>query len=193
MEKITFRKKEYDVLDTLSNKCNKIEIKDKFYVLQSFEDYFQLKKFITIYKKLKLTGILMPKIHKIDKKNYLVQMDFINGETILDMLSKDELDVEIYKQIFYCNFYALKERIQLDYRPDKWRFDGKKLYYLGFYYEGDPERIQKFEDDGIKYWVYSREFRDYLKVMNKEVDKNRIKHDYEINKQIVQLVCLYHI
>jgi len=193
METINFLKKTYEIKEKLGESFSLIEFKGKKCVIKSFSSVEEFNSFFSIYKRLKLAGVSIPKLIKKDKKEFKFLFLFVEGKTILDLLVEGELSKEIYSQVFTQSYYAKNERIFLDYRPDKWRFDGKNLYYLGFYFKDDKEKKLNFHEDGIEYWVYSKEFQEYLRVLGKEIDQTRVKQVYEINKQIVQLVCLYHI
>ena len=195
METITAKRKTFNIIEKLSDNSFKVERKGKFYFLkqlsledQSFDTWFNK------YKRLKVAGIMIPKVRIIDKKTGIYVSDFVNGTRVLDALIKDDLDEKYYQLVFINGFYEKQERFNLNYQPENWLMgeDGK-LYYMSFEYTDKYVPENSFEKKGIFYWFYTRQFADYLNTKGIEVDKTRLKNEYETNKKILMIVVKYHL
>ena len=192
MEIIKIGFKKFEIVEELKENTYKAKIKDKFYYIRCFPGSFtDFYRYHEDKKKFNNCGVRHPKIVAVDKKNYIVVTEFINGETILDMLIKDELPDIIYEKIFLMTYLA-----RIDYRiinpdPSLYRFDGKELYYMSEEYIPYSDE-EKFVNKGIRLWFYTDEFETLLKEKGRELNKSRRKADYEINKKIVLLTCKFY-
>lgn len=195
MDKINFKNKQFDVIKQLGNKTYLVNVKNKKFVVKQFvEGTNQFPYFLSHAKILKIAGINIPKIVKIDKKNQKVMMEYIDGENVFDTLIKHDLDGDYYSAIFEQSWYGDNEKITLDFHPDKWIMSkDKKLYYLGFDYVDGLSAETEFKTIMIKFWFFTKEFFNYASSLGYEVDRSRLKEEYVINKEIVLTVVKYYI
>ena len=192
MEEIKVGFKKYVIIESLEDGSFIAEKGKKKYLIRDLrgnsKEFYHI---IDSYKKFLNTGIKHPKVIAKDKKNYIVVVDYIDGETVLDMLRKEDLKEVIYEKIFLLAYMARVERKALNFDPENFKFDGKEIYYMSEeLYDFNDET--KFVNKGIRLWFYTREFADLLKEKGLEVDKSRIRPDYETNKQIVLMTCKYY-
>ena len=138
METIVIKRKEFTILEQLGERSYKVERKGKVFFLKKFEnrkEEFQV--FLKAAHRFSITAIHTPKIYLYDKNTYVVVMQYIEGENVLDILVKNDLPEEILEEVFTTNYYAKFEKMVLNHHPDEYKYDGKKLYYL----LGRPARI----------------------------------------------------
>ena len=192
MEKIVIKRKEFSVLEQLGHRSYKVERKGKLFFLKKFEnnkDEFFV--FMKAAKRFSITAIATPKIYLYDKNNYIVVMQFIDAQNVLDILIKQDLPEAIIEQVFLTNYYAKFEKIVLNQYPDQYRYDGKKLYYLPFEFR-EYSGKDSFATEGVKYWFYTKELVEYLKTKELPYDENRIGNEYERNKEMALMAVKYY-
>ena len=184
--------KKYQEIELIDETTCLVERKGKKFLMRdlrgNMKEYYRISD---SYKKFSNTGIKHPKVRANDKKNGLLIIDYIEGETALDLLIKDDLPEVIYEKIFYLAYMAKIEHKALNFDPSLYKFDGKELYYLS-------EDLYPFNDDtkfinkGIRLWFYTKEFVELLNEKGLKGDPKRIKEDYAVNKQIVLMTCKYY-
>lgn len=194
MENIKIRNKTFDILEQITPKTFKITRKGKIFFLKRFvEDSLELENFIKKSRELNISGVSIPKVHLIDKKNNSVVMDYIPGPTVFDVILHQSLDSAYYEKIFEASWYAEHDKITLDFHPENWKLHNKKLYYLLFDYKEGYNKDHSFDLEGIRYWFYTKELVDYINSKGLVADKSRLKDEYATNKEIVMCVYQYHI
>jgi tRNA A-37 threonylcarbamoyl transferase component Bud32 len=130
METILIKKKEFKVLETLSDNSYKVERKDKIYFAKIFTNRDEYEDYVYAKKHIYLCGVSTPKLLLKDKKTFSVLCEYIEGKSALDAIIEGDLKDIYYQLIFLNSFYAKNERINLDYSPKHWVLQNDKLYYL---------------------------------------------------------------
>ena len=192
MNEIICKKKKYQPVEQLNKNTFKVSLKKKFFYFYQFEDEKSFLDYLEKYNYLKNTGVKILKIRRLDKKNFNVVVDYIDGENPLVMLSKGNLEDTVYEQIFLMAWYAKTDHILLDFKPDNFIYFKNELYYkpLTFY---PYEEKKAFQTNDIYYWVYSLKLAEYLKNKGLPVDMSRVKDEYLTNKEVVlKTVRYYH-
>ena len=192
MNEIICKKKKYQPVEQLNKNTFKVSLKKKFFYFYQFEDEKSFLDYLEKYNYLKNTGVKILKIRRLDKKNFNVVVDYIDGENPLVMLSKGNLEDTVYEQIFLMAWYAKTDHILLDFKPDNFIYFKNELYYkpLTFY---PYEEKKAFQTNDIYYWVYSLKLAEYLKSKGLPVDMSRVKDEYLTNKEVVlKTVRYYH-
>lgn len=114
------------------------------------------------YKRLNEIGIRMPKMLDVDVEKERIIKEYIEGDTIFDMVKKDE-DVSLYiPQVKEMCKLLYPARTNIDYFPTNFVVHDQLLYYIDFECNDYMEEWN-FENWGIKYWSRTEEFLDYLK------------------------------
>ena len=122
----------------------------------------------------------------------LVVKERIEGDTVLDLLIKEDLKDEVFEEIFAINFMMKIHKIKLDFDPINFRYFDGKLYYLSDFCKVFDENAS-FEKEGIFLWFYSPDFVKYLSKKGLPVDQNRMsKVPGQLNKQIALTVVKYY-
>ena len=114
------------------------------------------------YQRLLNAGIRIPKMLDIDTDNERIVKEYIDGETIFNMV-KNDIPVEPYmEQIYFMAEQAKKAGLNIDYFPTNFVVQNGLLYYIDYECNNYMEEWN-FENWGIKYWSKTQEFLDYLK------------------------------
>lgn len=114
------------------------------------------------YQRLLNAEIRIPKMLDIDIDNERIVKEYIDGETIFDMV-KNDISVEPYmEQIYFMAEQAKKSGLNIDYFPTNFVVQNGLLYYIDYECNNYMEEWN-FENWGIKYWSKTQEFLDYLK------------------------------
>ena len=108
-------------------------------------DYYQfgnkLEAEIRDYKKLEEIGIKMPAMLEIDVKNERILKEFIDGDTIYQLVLEDKMKTDYIEQLHRHN---------------------EEIYYVDFECNNYIEKWN-FENWGVKYWSKTPEFLQYVK------------------------------
>ena len=117
------------------------------------------------YKRLLNVGIRIPMMIEIDIENERILKEYIDGDTIFDMV-KDDVSVESYMaQIREMADNAKNAGLNIDYFPTNFVVQNGLIYYID-YECNDYMEEWNFENWGIKYWSKTPEFIEYLNKNN---------------------------
>ena len=192
METIVVKRKEFTILEQLGERSYKVERKGKTFFLKKFEDsQEEFQVFLKAAHRFSITAIPTPKIYLYDKNAYVVVMQYVEGDNILDIIVEKDLPEEILEEVFTINYYAKFEKMILNHHPDEYKYDGKKLYYLPFEFREFKDK-DTFATDGIKLWFYTKELVNYLKEKGLPYDEKRIGNEFARNKEMALMAVKYY-
>lgn len=192
-EIISIKRKEFEVLEHLGEHSFKVERRGKIFFLKKYTNKDSFNQFVKNSHRLKITAIETPKVYMFDKDQMISVVDFIEGENMLQSMVKEEITNEdIYKMLFQDEWYGRREKVRLDFRPENFVFNGKKLYYLPFTFT-DFENDYNFHMKDLRLWFPSKELAEHARKMGYEFDEKRIGNEYAINKAIALMTVKYHI
>ena len=142
----------------------------KSYVLKQIHhepcDYYQfgnkIESELRDYKRLCEIGIRMPKMIDVDIENERILKEFIDGDTIFDLVSRGEMREEYITQVKEMCALLYPAGINIDYYPTNFIPQNGLLYYIDYECNNYMEEWN-FENWGIKYWRRTSEFEEYLK------------------------------
>ena len=113
------------------------------------------------YKRLKKIGIRIPQMLDVDVKQERILKEYIEGETIYELVRRDEMQDNYLAQVkAMCNL-LYPASTNIDYFPTNFVVQDGVLYYIDFECNDYMEEWN-FENWGIKYWSKTKEFLDYL-------------------------------
>ena len=113
------------------------------------------------YKRLLDAGIRIPKMIEIDIENERILKEFIEGDTIFDMIKNDISVSDYLPQIREIATLAKNAGLNIDYFPTNFVVQNGLIYYID--YECNKYMDEwNFENWGIKYWSKTQEFIEYL-------------------------------
>lgn len=146
-----------------------VENKGVYYVLKQIHhepcSYYKfgdkIQSELNDYDRLKKIGIRMPLMIDVDIKQERILKEFIEGDTIFDIILNDRMkdcyidDVKEMCRVLYAS------KTNIDYFPTNFVAKDDVLYYID-YECNDYMEEWNFENWGIKYWSKTKEFIDYL-------------------------------
>ena len=113
------------------------------------------------YRRLTDARIRIPKMIDLDAENERIVKEYIDGETIFDMV-KNGCSVEAYlPQVREMATLAKNVGLNIDYFPTNFVVQDGLLYYIDYECNGYMEEWS-FENWGVKYWSRTPEFEAYL-------------------------------
>lgn len=173
-EKINVNDKEYRVLRLLGKgkggysylvtdgSCN--------YVLKQIHhepcSYYQfgnkLEAEIRDYGRLSRIGIPMPRLLEKDIENERILKEFIDGDTVYELVLRDALPEICLQQVKAMCRLLYPANTNIDYFPTNFVLQKEILYYIDYECNDYMEQWD-FENWGIRYWSKTKEFLDWTK------------------------------
>lgn len=141
----------------------------KQYVLKQIHhepcDYYQfgnkMEAEIYDYQRLSCIGIRMPKLLETDMENERILKEYIEGETIYQLVLDDKVKPDYLKQISDMCALLYPANTNIDYFPTNFVVHNEELYYIDFECNDYMEKWN-FENWGVKYWSKTPEFLQYV-------------------------------
>lgn len=145
------------------------EREGKKYVLKQIHhepcDYYQfgnkIEAEIRDYGRLKKIGIQIPEMYDVDVENERILKEYIEGDTILELVRKDQMKEEYIKQVKHMCSLLYPANTNIDYFPTNFIPQNGILYYIDFECNDYMEEWN-FENWGVKYWSKTREFMEHM-------------------------------
>ena len=113
------------------------------------------------YSRLKKIGIRMPEMLDVDMEHERIIKEFIDGETVYDLVLADSLPETCLEQVKAMCSRLYEAGTNIDYFPTNFILQDNLLYYID-YECNDYMDEWNFENWGIKYWSKSPEFLRYV-------------------------------
>lgn len=128
-------------------------------------DYYQfgdkLQSELRDYERLTRIGIPMPRLLDADVENERILKEYIDGNTIFELVCKDQMKDEYLAQVQAMCALLYPANTNIDYFPTNFVVRGGQLYYIDFECNDYMEQWN-FENWGIRYWSKTPEFLKYL-------------------------------
>ena len=193
VEEIEIKRKNYQVVEQISDHSFKVERKGKYFLLKKFDDDPEgFEKFTDCEHRLRVSGVSNPKCYLYDKKLRWAILDYIEGENCFDILKeKGALPEEVLELMFKAYWYARNDRMALDMKPDNFVYTDGKLYYTPFKYEKFVSN-DTFVQRDLRLWFFTKDFVKYCHDKGIDVDQSQVKSDYETNKNIALMTVKYY-
>lgn len=129
-------------------------------------DYYQFGNKIEAerydYQRLVHAGIRIPRMLAIDMDAECVVKEYIDGETIFDIVSRNGTAEPFLPQVREMAAQARAAGLNIDYFPTNFVVQDGLLFYIDYECNGYMDEWN-FENWGIKYWSRTPEFEDYLR------------------------------
>ena len=191
-EEIEVKRKVFTVIEPIGEHSYKVERKGQFFFLKKFEDNLtKFEDFQDAEHRLRVSGVTNPKCFLYDKKTHIAVLEYVEGQTCLELLLNGSLGEPIIELLFKTFWYARNDRLALDYRPDNFVSTNGKLYYLPFIC-GKYVNNESFIQQDIRLWFFTKEFIKYCHEKGIDVDEKNLKSDYETNKNIALMTVKYY-
>ena len=128
-------------------------------------DYYQfgdkLQSELRDYERLTRIGIPMPRLLDADVENERILKEYIDGDTIFELVCKGQMKDEYLAQVQAMCALLYPANTNIDYFPTNFVVRGGQLYYIDFECNDYMEQWN-FENWGIRYWSKTPEFLKYL-------------------------------
>ena len=106
------------------------------------------------YGRLRKAGIRIPEMIDIDDGNERILKEYIDGETISEMLGRGASAEAFFPQVREMSRLAKNAGLNIDYYPTNFVVQNGLLYYID--YECNEYSDEwSFEGWGLKYWLQS--------------------------------------
>lgn len=140
----------------------------KWYVLKQIHhepcSYYQFGNKIEAekndYVRLKKIGIRMPEMLELDEENERILKEYIDGETIYEMVLQDKMKQTYVEQMQDMCRLLYAANTNIDYFPTNFIVQDEQLYYIDYECNNYMQEWD-FEHWGIKYWSKTPEFLSY--------------------------------
>ena len=141
----------------------------KNYVLKQIHhepcDYYQfgnkIEAEINDYKRLKAIGIRIPEMLDVDVEQERILKEYIEGDTIFEMVKKDEMQESYFTQMKEMCALLYPANTNIDYFPTNFVVQNGEIFYIDFECNNYMDEWN-FENWGIKYWSKTEEFLKYV-------------------------------
>lgn len=115
------------------------------------------------YHRLKEMGVLLPAIFDYDIEKELIVKEYIEGESVSNLIRNGNEIGEILNQVRNLSFTVKNFGLNLDYFPGNFKVVNGKLYYMSL--SCFPYREEKsFENFGNALWENRDALNDYVRL-----------------------------
>ena len=133
---------------------------EKLFVLKQIHhepcDYYtfgnKIESEIRDYHRLKELGIKMPEMIDVDVENERILKEFINGDTIFDIVARGEMKQTYIDQVKEMCALLYPQGLNIDYYPTNFIPQNDILYYIDYECNGYMDEWN-FENWGMQYWI----------------------------------------
>lgn len=129
-------------------------------------DYYQfgnkIEAEINDYNRLKAIGIKIPTMLDVDIENERILKEFIDGDTIYDLILQDKMKSDYVDQLQCMCKLLYAAYTNIDYFPTNFVVQNGQIYYIDFECNEYMDEWN-FENWGIKYWSKTPQFLQYVK------------------------------
>lgn len=112
------------------------------------------------YKRLREIGIRMPALLDVDVEQERILKEYIEGDTIYDLVLQDKMETAYLEQIKDMCALLYAAHTNIDYFPTNFVVQNGALYYIDFECNNYMEEWN-FENWGAAYWSKTPEFMRY--------------------------------
>lgn len=163
-EIMTVNGREYDVIKLLGKGKGGysylVEREEKLFVLKQIHhepcDYYtfgnKIEAEMRDYNRLSGIGIKMPEMIEVDIENERILKEFIDGDTIFDLVARGEVKQTYIDQVREMCALLYPQNLNIDYYPTNFIPQNDVLYYIDYECNGYMDEWN-FENWGIKYWI----------------------------------------
>ncbi|MGN1234472.1 MAG: hypothetical protein ACI4U2_00635 [Christensenellaceae bacterium] len=113
------------------------------------------------YARLQAIGIRIPKLLDVDVEQERILKEYIEGDTIFDLVWREEMKESYFAQIRQMCALLYPAHTNIDYFPTNFVVRGDEIYYIDFECNDYMEEWN-FENWGIRYWSKTPEFLAYV-------------------------------
>ena len=127
-------------------------------------DYYQfgdkLAAELADYRRLSEIGIPMPEMLDVNRENERIVKEYIEGETVYEMVLQDRLPETCLEQIRAMCRLLYPAHTNIDYFPTNFILQNGVLYYVDYECNNYMDEWN-FENWGVQYWFKTPAFLQY--------------------------------
>lgn len=113
------------------------------------------------YLRLLNAGTRIPEMLDIDLQNERIIKEYIEGDTVFEMVKRGESVEHLLPQALKMASKAKDAGLNIDYFPTNFVESGGLLYYIDYECNGYTDEWS-FDNRGVKYWSRTPEFLEYI-------------------------------
>ena len=122
-----------------------------FFALKEFETAEDARRDAADYRRLKEIRVLTPELIEDDSKNARLLKEYIEGETVAELIARKALQEEYLAQLAYMLDVTKEAGLNLNYAPENFAVQRGILYCVD--YETRPyTEEESFEKEGLALW-----------------------------------------
>ena len=192
MSEIKIKHRIFEKVKDLSNESFLATYKGKTYEVLMFDYKTEAGDALMFaLKRIQSAGVKAPKLFWIDKKAGYAVREYLEGESVMHYIAKQDITDDMYKQLFLNEYLAKINGMTLNYEPDKWIIVEGKLYYMlpqFIKYNEEKDLVKRY----LRLWYNTKELNQFLNKNGLSYDKSRLKDELVTNKELVLLVVKYY-
>lgn len=112
------------------------------------------------YRRLREIGIPMPELLAVDEGNERILKEYIEGDTVYDLVLRDRMEQEYFRQMEAMCALLYQNNTNIDYFPTNFVARQGRLFYVD-YECNDYMAEWDFAHWGVNYWSKTPEFLQY--------------------------------
>lgn len=113
------------------------------------------------YRRLCDAGIRIPHMIDIDTENEIILKEYIEGDTIYQMVKEDRDVSTFIEQVKIMCSQLYKKGLNIDYFPTNFVVQNNEVFYIDYECNSYMDEWN-FENWGIKYYSKTEEFLEYM-------------------------------
>ena len=192
MNSITIKRREFEIVEIIKNNSFKCTYKDKEYFVKKYDlEKSEAKSRFNNALKLHRSSVNTAKLILADKKQGILAFEWLDGTLVSTYILDHDFDENIYRQIFLNSYMARAMKLNLDYSLNQWMMVGSKLYYISDFCE-EYRAENDFTKKQLRLWFLSKDLSKFYENTGVLFDKNRIKDDFTVNKEMVLMTCKFY-
>lgn len=114
------------------------------------------------YARLVQIGIRMPKMLGVDMERERILKEYVEGESIYDLLLRDQMRPEYVDQVRAMCEKLYPAGLNIDYFPTNFIVQGGEIHYIDYECNGYMDQWN-FENWGSAYWRKTEAFIQYVR------------------------------
>ncbi len=136
------------------------------------------------YQRLKEIGIRMPKLLGYNDERQFLIKEYIDGNTIAEIVGEDELKDDYVNQMFEICNRLYKNDLNIDYFPTNFVVQNDLLYYIDYECNQYMEEWD-FENWGIYFWANTKGMTKFIETGNHDfLSKNAKPHKEDLENKV---------
>ena len=192
MNSITVKRHELEIIEIIKNNSFKCTYKNKEYFVKKYDlEKSESRSRFNGAVKLQKSAVNTSKLLLVDKKQGILVFEWLEGTLVSDYILDHDFDENIYRQIFQNSYMARAMKLNLDFSLNQWMLVNNKLFYVSDFCD-DYRPENDFTKKQLRLWFLSKDLSKFYENTGVLFDKNRVKDDFTVNKEMVLMTCKFY-